>query len=214
MLEKVIFDMDGLIFDTERLFMNCLKAIMAKQGFVLTEEIYANTLGLSRKDCKVYMKSVFGESYPFEENSDAARGEIAILAQNGLPVKDGIKELLSFLNEHKIECVVASSSETEYIRLYLDKSGLLPYFSALYGGETVVKSKPNPDIFLKALGDTPKENTVILEDSENGIIAAFRAGIRVICIPDLKRPSADVLKKVFACVNSAADILKIEGLLC
>lgn len=213
MLKKAIFDMDGLIFDSERLFMRCLSEIAQKQGYTITEEIYSHTLGLSYKDCETYMKSVYGEGYPFKENSAAARSAMAVLAESGLPVKDGIRELLEYLYRNKVECVVASSSETKYIRSYLESAGLLQYFTELTGGETVTHSKPEPDIFIKALGDTSKENAVIFEDSENGLIAAQRAGIRAICIPDMKLPSEEVLSGVFACIGNAHEVIKLEGLL-
>lgn len=213
MIKKAIFDMDGLIFDSERLFMNCLAEIMAQHGYSLTEEIYVNTLGLAKADCEIYMKSVYGADYPFMEISAAARDKMVILAQEGLSVKEGIRDLLEWLTSRKITCTVASSTETRYIRLYLEASGLIGYFSELIGGETVVKSKPEPDIFLKALGSEQKENAIIFEDSENGLIAAQRAGIRVICIPDMKRPSEDVLSGAFACVDSALDVIKMEELL-
>lgn len=210
MIRKAIFDMDGLIFNSERLFMNCLIAQANKFGYSITEEIYVNTLGLAKPDCKKYMQSVFGNDYPFDEISNLARKEIVDLSKNGLPVKDGIRELLDFLHADNIECVVASSSETKYIRIYLDNSGLGKYFSQVIGGETVENSKPSPDIFLKALGDTPKYNAVIFEDSENGIIAAHRAGIRVICIPDMKMPCDEILSYTALCVDTAADVIGTE----
>ncbi len=210
MIKKVIFDMDGLIFDSERLFMECLKEEMALYGYLLTEDIYVNTLGLARNDCREYMKAVFGSNYPFDEISDAARKRIAALAQKGLPVKRGIEELLKFLKSRKITCTVASSTETGFIRLYLESAGLLQYFSELVGGETVEKSKPEPDIFLKALGNCEKAEAVIFEDSENGVIAAQRAGIDVICIPDMKRPSDSVLDNVMACLNHAGEAIGME----
>ena len=213
MLRKAIFDMDGLIFDSERLFMNCLKVEMAKHGYLLTEAIYVNTLGLAKSDCEIYMKSVYGQDYPFEEISTIARNKMVSIARTELPVKEGIRELLQHFTNHNVECVVASSTETKYIHIYMENAGLLQYFSKLIGGETVIRSKPEPDIFLKALGNTEKENAVILEDSENGIIAASRAEIRAICIPDMKYPSADILAKTFARVGNAFDVIKMEELL-
>ncbi len=210
MIQKAIFDMDGLIFNSERLFMDCLIAEASKFGYLITEEIYVNTLGLAKPECKKYMQSVFGDEYPFDEISNSARKKIVDLAKNGLPVKDGIRELLDFLCTNNIECVVASSSETKYIRIYLDNSGLSKYFSQIIGGETVENSKPSPDIFLKALGNTSKDNAVIFEDSENGILAAHRAEIRVICIPDMKRPCDEVLSYTALCVDTAADVIGTE----
>lgn len=210
MIQKAIFDMDGTIFDSERLFMNCLISEAKKFGYLITEEIYVNTLGLGKSESKKYMQSVFGEDYPFDEISNSARSAIISLAHKGLPVKNGICELLTFLCKNEVECVIASSTETKYIEIYLNHSNLNKYFSQIIGGETVQKSKPEPDIFIKALGSVPKDKAVIFEDSENGIIAAHRAGIPVICIPDMKQPCDDVLNFATACVNTAADVIEME----
>ena len=204
-LKKAIFDMDGLIFDSERLFMEKLGAAMAEKNYILTREVYVDSLGLNRKSVEENMKGIYGADYPFDEMSKAAREEMRIAAKKGLPVKKGIPELLEYLKEHGTECVVASSSETRFVRDYIEGAGLSEYFTDLIGGETVSRSKPNPDIFLKALGDTPKENAVIFEDSENGVKAAINAGIDVICIPDMKRPDEELLKNTRACVDDAIE---------
>ena len=204
-LKKAIFDMDGLIFDSERLFMEKLGSEMAKRNYTLTREIYVNLLGLNKKTVEINMKSVYGADYPFAELSEAARAEMRIAAKKGLPVKKGIPELLEYLKESGTECVVASSSETRFVREYIEGAGLSGYFTELIGGETVRMSKPNPEIFLKALGGTPKENALIFEDSENGVRAAINAGIGVICIPDMKRPDEALLKNTLACLNDAAE---------
>lgn len=204
-LKKAIFDMDGLIFDSERLFMEKLGAAMAEKNYILTHEVYVESLGLNRKSVEENMKSVYGADYPFDELSKAARAEMRRAAKKGIPVKKGIPELLEYLKKRGTECVVASSSETRFVRDYIEGAGLSGYFTELIGGETVSRSKPEPDIFLKALGDTPKENAVIFEDSENGVKAAINAEIGVICIPDMKCPAEEVLKNVLACVNDAAE---------
>ncbi|MDO5396723.1 MAG: HAD family phosphatase [bacterium] len=208
-LQKAIFDMDGLIFDSERLFMEYLGKAMAEKGYKLTREIYVNSLGLDKNAVASYMKSVYGGEYPFAEMSGKAREGMKAAAFKGLPVKKGIRRLLDYLKDNGIECVVASSSETCFVRMYLEYAGLLEYFTELTGGETVKKSKPEPEIFLKSLGGTEKSRAVILEDSENGVKAAVNAGIAVICIPDMKRPSEDVLKYALACVDDAEEAIEI-----
>lgn len=212
-LQKAIFDMDGLIFDSERLFMDYLGNSMAEKGYTLTWDIYVQSLGLDRKTVEKYMKSVYGEDYPFDEMSKKARETMKAASMSGLPVKKGITKLLEYLKKNNVECVVASSSETKFVKMYLEGAGLSGYFTELTGGEKVKKSKPEPEIFLKALGGTEKNRAVIFEDSENGVKAAINAGIAVICIPDMKRPSEEVLKHTLACVNDAEEaigIIKME----
>lgn len=213
MLRKVIFDMDGLIFDSEREFMDCLEAAMADRGYTLTEEIYAGTIGLNAQLAKERMLGIYGADYPYSEISRAARDEMTRRAVNGLTVKKGIVRLLKRLNERGVVCVVASSTDTRFVREYLESAGLMTYFSHITGGDAVRASKPAPDIFLEALGTTRAEDAFVLEDSENGVIAAQRAGIRVICIPDMKRPSEEVLAGAFACAADADEAANImEGL--
>lgn len=209
MLKKVIFDMDGLIFDSERLFMNCLKAEMTDRNYSLTEQIYVCTLGLSSKAAEKYMKERYGEQYPYHEISEAARLRMSELSKKGLPVKKGIFNLLKYLRSKNISCVVASSTKSKFVYSYLKSSGLSEYFSEIIGGDMVKNSKPAPDIFLKALGTAQKENTIVLEDSENGVKAAINAGIGVICIPDMKRPDKKILDLTLACVEDADCAVKV-----
>lgn len=206
-LSKVIFDMDGLIFDTERLFMREQQKIVKEYGYELTEEMYITMLGLTDEALSEVLIKHFEKGYPEREVTSRVRARLAEIAETeGLPVKPGIKELLEFLNGEGIECVVGSSTHTKYIRSYLKTAGLDGYFSSIIGGETVKRSKPAPDIFLKALGDTPKDEALVLEDSENGIRAAFAAGIPVICIPDMVKHSPEVLSMT---VGEADDAYKV-----
>ena len=209
MLKKAIFDMDGLIFDTERLFMKELSAAMAQEGYTLTEDIYTQTIGLASDEVNKKMCGIYGNDYPFEKMSARARSQMEKNALGGLPVKDGIRELLGTLRAKGIECCVASSTEAEFVKKYINAAGLGEYFGEIIGGDMAPRSKPAPDIFIKALGSTPPNEAVVFEDSENGVRAGISAGIPVICIPDMKRPPEEVLSKVYACVNSAYDAVPL-----
>lgn len=191
-----IFDMDGLIFDTERIFMEILQEIAGKQGYHLTKEMYVETLGLCGDILEQKMVSFFGKEYLFAENNRSVSEKMHEMAENeGLPVKPEIKECLKVLKEKQIPCAVASSTKSDTVKEFLEKAGLLSFFQVILGGEMVSHSKPAPDIFLEAarqLGETPTD-TCVLEDSENGVIAASKAGCGIICIPDLKMPAQDVL---------------------
>lgn len=111
----------------------------------------------------------------------------------GLMIKPQIPEALQYLQEQGALCAVASSTNSDAVKHYLGRAGILQYFQEIVGGEMVEKSKPEPDIFLlacKRLGQKPEE-CVVLEDSENGVRAAKKAGCSVICVPDLKQPSEE-----------------------
>lgn len=208
--EKVIFDMDGLIFDSERLFMRELGEVMQEYGYTLTEENYKKMLGFTKDALYSMVKDMYGDDYPHNEISTKARKRVDEIANtNGIPVKDGIRELLIFLREKNIPCVVASSTHREYVELYLKTSGLSEYFSKIIGGDMAERSKPEPDIFLIALGDTPPENAFVLEDSKNGILAAHNANIPVICIPDMTYPDDDIKALTYAIADSAHDVIEL-----
>lgn len=208
--EKVIFDMDGLIFDTENLFMRELGKVMAEGGYTLTRERYVKTLGLTGEILKNTMLEYYGSDYPHAEMSRKARASVDKAALNGeLTVKPGIRDLLVHLKEKGIPCAVASSTHTVYVEKYLTAAGLRGYFDEVIGGEMAARSKPAPDIFLKALNGTKPVKALVLEDSENGIKAAHAAGIPVICIPDMVYPSPECEAMTVSVVNSAADVVNM-----
>lgn len=195
--KAAIFDMDGLIFDTERLFMEQLAIAMKEHGYTLTKEIYCETLGLRGERLEQIMRSHYGPDYPFSEMGKRAEQRVRMVAETvGLSMKPQITEVLKYLQEKKILCAVASSTRSDSVRFYLEKAGILPYFQQIIGGEMTEKSKPEPDIFLLACKglDKKPEQCLVLEDSENGVRAAAAAGCSVICVPDLKQPSEEVIR--------------------
>lgn len=198
-----IFDMDGLIFDTELIFMNQLAVAMAEKGYSLSRRVYEESLGMAGEPLKQLMMSEYGREYPFEEMGEKSREMVNVIADTvGLPVKPQIRALLKWLKEQGIVCAVASSSQSDVVRHYLEKAELLTYFKEIIGGEMVERSKPEPDIFLLACKKcrAVPEKAVVLEDSENGIRAAYAAGIPSICVPDLKWPCEEVQKMTSAIV--------------
>ncbi len=200
-----IFDMDGLIFDSELIFMNQLAVAMAEKGYQLSRKIYEDSLGMTGAPLKKLMLSEYGEQYPFEEMGAKAREMVTVIADTvGLPVKPQIPALLEWLKEQGIVCAVASSSRSDAVKHYLKKAGLLSFFQEIIGGEMVEHSKPQPDIFLLACEKCQvlPEQSVVLEDSENGIRAAYAAGIPSICVPDLKWPCKEVEEMVNVMVSS------------
>ena len=202
----VIFDMDGLIFDSERAHMETKRAVMKGYGYELSEATYIRTLGLSRQDTGVLMRSVYGPDFPYEEVAHEARKRLnAIAARDSLPVKPGIPELLEQLHEDGIPACVASSSPRPTVDIYLQSSGLEKYFDFVISGDDITHSKPDPETFLcccRHFGVQPEE-ALVLEDSENGILAAVNGKIPVLCIPDMKQPSEEIGRKTAAILPDA-----------
>lgn len=199
-----LFDMDGLLFDSEQLFMEQLAAVMADKGYCLTREIYIQTLGMRGEPLRQYMLNIYGQDYPFEECSlEAGRRVLQIAEHVGLRVKPQIVEVLEMLHHQQKQCAVASSTDTDHIKKYLESAGMMQYFSVIVGGDMVSAAKPDPEIFLTAASqcDVPPEETVVLEDSENGIRATHAAGMKIICVPDLVQPSTELYPWIDALVS-------------
>lgn len=198
-----LFDMDGLLFDSEQLFMEQLAAVMADRAYHLSREVYVQTLGMRGEPLRQYMQNIYGQDYPFEECSrEAGRRVLQIAEHVGLRVKPQIVEALEMLHRRQKQCAVASSSDFGHVRKYLESAGMMQYFSVIIGGDMVSAAKPDPEIFLTAASqcDVSPEETVVLEDSENGIRAAHAAGMGTICVPDLVQPSTELYPWIDALV--------------
>lgn len=207
-----IFDMDGLIFDSERLFMNMKHMILREYGYPAREEDYLKTIGLAGQQLRDKLAELYGPEYPADEISQKTRAKVnEYMESHGPDIKPGIETLLQCFREHQIPCCVASSSRHEYVEKYLKLAHLDNYFSYIIGGEEAVRSKPEPDIFLAACKRSriKPSDAIVLEDSENGIRAAFAARIPAICIPDLKQPSPEIVEKAAVVLKSADELIPI-----
>lgn len=211
MLKLVIFDMDGLMYDTEGLAMECGKKAAAKYGYVIDEDFALSSIGMNASDYRKMVKEKFGNDYPYELISKESRQtRMTYLRKHGMKIKPGLKELLSYLQENEIKIALASSSAKETIDEYNCLAGLDNVFDYIIAGNNVEHSKPNPEIFLKVIEhfNVNKDETIILEDSRNGILAAHNAGIPVICVPDLVKHSQDILDMTYATLPSLHEVIK------
>ena len=204
--ELMIFDMDGLLFDTERMFMNLRAEVLPKYGYVHREEDYLRTVGVAGTLLFEILDDIYGSGYPKAEvTADTRALQKEYVREHGLSPKPGIKELLDWTRKQRITCCVASSSQTVYVEEFLCAGGIRDYFSFIIGGDQVTLTKPDPEIFLLACEHekTEPSRALVLEDSENGVLAAAAGGIPVVCIPDLKRPRPKVLEKAAAVFDTA-----------
>ena len=213
-MEAVIFDLDGLLADTEIISLKVYQELLKDFGIPFTEETYSRDYSGHREEENVQR---FLDTYDLPWNFDQTLEKVyeleaRILAQ-GVNLKKGAKNLLSFLKREGIPIALATSSIESRARMILDSNGILSLFDHLVFAKDVKRSKPYPDIFLKACSDLNvlPENCLVLEDSEAGIEAAYRAGIPVICIPDLKCPAQSFLNKteqVFQDLDAVRDYLE------
>ena len=213
-MEAVIVDLDGLLADTEIISLKVYQELLEDFGIPFTEEAYSREYSGHREEENVQR---FLDTYDLPWNFDQTLEKVyeletRILAK-GVNLKKGAKNLLAFLQREGIPIALATSSVESRARMILDSNGILSLFDHLVFAKDVKRSKPYPDIFLKACSDLNvlPENCLVLEDSEAGIEAAYRAGIPVICIPDLKMPAQFLLNKteqVFKDLDAVRDYLE------
>ena len=206
MISAVVFDMDGILFDTERLCRDCWLALSKEYEIPNMEEVYALCIGVNVQSTRRIVYENYGKDFPFEEyDRRASEMYNRYIAEHGVPVKDGVKETLAALAEAGVKIAVASSTRREKVLRQLASAGIAQYFSAVIGGDTVKHSKPDPEIFLtacEALSVAPEE-AIGVEDSHSGIRAVHAAGMTPVMVPDLL-PVTEEMRKLSSYV--AADM--------
>lgn len=212
-IKGVLFDMDGLMFDSERLYVQAWKQALAEQGKDFTPEIHAQMMGRDANFALALLRRTFGEDFPAEQVR-ARRGEIRkqLLQDKGAPCKKGLLELLDFLEAQGIRRAVASSSPVKDIEYLLERNGVKERFDAVVSGADLKESKPNPEIFLlaaKAIGIEPK-NGLVLEDAASGILAAYRGGFRSVIVPDMI-PASEETQQLCTC--QAEDLSQVISII-
>lgn len=211
----VIFDMDGLIFDTEIVYLETNVRLAPKYGLVGLDHDYMMTcIGISDKE--VYEK--YRNDFPnvSKENMDAfisaGHQEVRAFFESGqTQLKPGARELLAVLKKENIPCVVASSNLREFIELLLEKAGIQDYFAGIVSANEVKQAKPDPEIVEKAVAllQLKPSECVMLEDSLNGVRAAYSASVPVIVVPDLLSPDFEMKDKASHIVPSLFEVTEL-----
>ena len=201
--------MDGLMFDTERLNNEAWIAAAQKMGKTIQKEMLDSMKGVNRVECDKIMRSWLGEDLNLDYMRTLKQKYTEqYLKDNGVPVKKGLRELLSYLKTHRYTVVLSTStSENEALRL-LKMADVEKYFDHLVFGNMVEKSKPEPDIFLEAVrrAYTKPENCLVLEDSPNGVRAAHAAGCHVVMVPDMVPATEELRAMTDDVVESLEDV--------
>ena len=147
-MKAVIFDMDGVIFDSERAYIDCWKPIEKEYNIPDLEETMYKCIGVTSNITRQIFLEKYGEDFPLEKYQQMASVSMRNLVDSGkLPKKKGIDELLDFLKKHNIPMAVASSTKSETVKRELEIAGVIDYFDVVIGGDMIEKSKPEPDIF-------------------------------------------------------------------
>lgn len=209
-IEAVIFDMDGVIFDTERVYLEDWIKVFKRYGYDMKKDIYISVMGTGRKNVKEVFIKEFGKELPIEEMY-TIKDKLLVEAveNNKIPLKLGAVELLDFLRNNGYKIALATSAKKDRMEMQLKGANIREKFDALVCGDDVEKSKPNPDIFLNAankLGVNPK-NCIVVEDSCAGIKAAYNAEMIGLHVEDLKEAD-EVIKKY--CYKNFKNLIEIK----
>lgn len=204
-VKGVLFDMDGVILDTEKLYTRFWCEAAQALGFSMTHEMALGMRSLSHAVGERQLKIYLGEEVDYQKvRSKRIELMTAFINENGVETKPGIHELLQFLNEKGLKKAVATSSPLDRTKAYLSQVGLVDAFDELVSGHMVEHGKPAPDIYLYAaekLGLKPEE-CLVLEDSPSGLLAAYRAGCIPVMVPDQDEPDEETRARAYAVVEN------------
>ena len=211
-IRGVLFDMDGLVLDSEKLYTRFWREAAQALGYSMTVEQSLGMRSLGKKLGQPYLEACFGPGIDYTQlRNKRIKLMDAYVAQHGIDPKPGIYELMDYLKANHIAAAITSSSPMESIRTHLANADLLHRFDKLCSGHDIPNGKPAPDIYLHgaaALGLQPEE-CLALEDSPTGILSAYRAGGLPVMIPDLDQPDEGTLSLLYAKADTLADIIEL-----
>ncbi|MCQ2417476.1 MAG: HAD family phosphatase [Oscillospiraceae bacterium] len=209
MIKAVIFDMDGTIIDTEKYYRVFWPKALAEFGYHMTDDQVLSIRSLGRPFAPQRFREWYGDDFDYYAVRDRRKELMAeYLKEVGIEKKKGAEEILEYLRSRGILTAVATATDLTRTEQYLDEVGLRQYFDKLISAVMVKEGKPSPDIYRYAceqLGLQPEE-CIAVEDAPNGILSAYRAGCKVIMVPDQTKPDEEIMQYLFACAESLEDI--------
>ncbi|MCR4781478.1 MAG: HAD family phosphatase [Lachnospiraceae bacterium] len=222
-IRAILFDMDGVLTDTEKYYNKAIVETMHNMGYhFFTKEDALLQRSLNHRDCEIMYKNKLGPTFDykyFHENYNKLVKEW--LTKDGIPVKPGIKELMNYLEENRIKAAVVTATGYKNAIKRLEDARLIDYFDTVISAHNVPNGKPYPDPYLYAMselskefvnnGDSPLEQSdcLAIEDSPNGITSATSAGLKTIMIPDLSEPDKELREKLFAVCNDLSKVIDV-----
>ena len=215
-IKAVVFDMDGLLLDTEGLYKLAWQQAASDLGFDLDDDAYTTLVGRPNDACEGELRRRFGAEFPMPSFrtrwSDLWRDAVET---RGIPTKPGLEALLAFVEARGMPRAIATSSDAHYTEFSLRKAGLAGRFEIIVTGDQIARGKPAPDIYLEAarrMGHAPAE-CLAFEDSDAGVLAATSAGMTTICVPDLRAPSDAAVRAAYRVIPSLEAALDLMALL-
>jgi HAD superfamily hydrolase (TIGR01509 family) len=212
-VKTIIFDMDGVLFDTERFGRKAWDAAGKHFGIEGLGDVSLQCIGTNAARTKEIITEAYHGKIPYDEVR-SWRSEYAhrYFRENGMPMKPGVRELLSWLREEGWKTGLSTSTRREAVEEELAIAGLTGFFDVIVCGDELKASKPAPDIFLRCAEELHAEpsETPVIEDSFNGIRAAYRAGMRPVMVPDMAAPDEEITE---LCWQICTDLYEVKNLL-
>lgn len=212
MIKAVIFDMDGLMIDTERLLIKYWLEAAHYYGYPMKKEHILGIRSLAAKYAIPKLQAEIGDDFDYYKvRTLRLKLMNEHIEQYGVDEKPGLGELLDYLKEHQYLTAVATATDPERTQRYLGSLDRLRYFDQIVCASMVENGKPAPDIYIEAAArlQVPPAECMALEDSPNGILSAFRAGMKPVFVPDLTGPDEDTRKLLYGCVDHLSRVIEL-----
>jgi HAD superfamily hydrolase (TIGR01509 family) len=208
--EGIIFDMDGVIFDSERAIMECFLEIGKKYNIKDLDKVYLLCTGVTFEKTKEIILNHYGNDFPYDKyNEEGTKLFFEKYKDYKLPLKNGVFELMKYLKANNKKIALASSTKKDLVLKELGAHNLLKYFDVIVTGDMVSKSKPEPDIYLKAIELLKIDSFKLfaIEDSFNGVKSATKANLKTIMVPDLVKPDEFIKNKATIVLSNLLEII-------
>ena len=215
-IEAVLFDMDGVIFDTESIYLDIWTKVFQSYGYIMTKDVYISVMGRGRKNVIKTFVDLYGEYLPIiQMYKDKDEELMQVIDKGQVPMKVGVKEILTFLKENGYKVALATSAKRERAIKQLKMANIKELFDCIVCGDEVINAKPNPEIFLKAAEElsVKPENCIVIEDLPAGIKSAYNANMIGIHVEDLKKADEIILKYCHKSFKNLIDIKEYISIL-
>ncbi len=209
MISAVLFDMDGLIFDTESVYKQSWQYAALEQGIAIRDDFYQQFIGVQDAECEAILSEYFQQQIDISRYKRVRDAHFQHLREQGIALKAGFDALFSEVKQRKLATAIVTSSSVHDVKYNFSSSHYLEQFDLIITAEDVARGKPNPDCYQLACNRLGyrAEQCLVLEDSNNGIKAALAAGCHAVMVPDLL-PPLEALKPYIKVVNSLHDVIQ------